>query len=63
MSCSAIFSKKEFAIISNLRFNSRTKFMLSSVEHENKFYNLGPESPVLFSYVLFLSSSFLYEFL
>ena len=32
---SAMFSKKEFAIVSNLRFISRTNFMLSWVEHEN----------------------------
>ena len=36
-----MFSKKEFAIVSNLRFTSRTNFMLSWVEHEKKFYNLG----------------------
>ena len=29
ISCSAKFSKKEFAIVSNLRFISRTNFMLS----------------------------------
>ena len=34
MSCSAMFSKKEFAVVSNLRFISRTKFMLSWGEHE-----------------------------
>ena len=28
-SCSAMFSKREFAIFSNLRFISRTNFMLS----------------------------------
>ena len=28
-SCSTMFRKKEFAIVSNLRFISRTKFMLS----------------------------------
>ena len=28
-SCSAMFSKKEFAIVSNLRIISRTNFMLS----------------------------------
>ena len=31
---SAIFNKKEFAVVSNLRFISRTNFMLSWVEHE-----------------------------
>ena len=39
--CSAMFSKKEFAVVSNLRFISKTNFMLSWVEHEKKFYNLG----------------------
>ena len=34
VSCSAILCKKEFVII-NLRFISRTNFMLSSLEHEN----------------------------
>ena len=29
-SCSVMFSKKEFAIVSNLRFISRTSFMLLS---------------------------------
>ena len=36
-----MFSKKQFAIVSNLRFIRRTNFMLSWVEHEKKFYNLG----------------------
>ena len=36
-----MIGKKEFAIISNLRFISMKKFMLSSAEHEKKFYNLG----------------------
>ena len=41
-SCSAMFSKKEFVIVSNLRFISRTNLMLSWVEHvKKKFYNLG----------------------
>ena len=35
-SCSAIFSKKEFAIVSNLRFMSKINFMLSWGEHEKK---------------------------
>ena len=43
-SCSVMFSKKEFAIISNLGFISRTKFMLSWVEHEKNFMTLGPDS-------------------
>ena len=42
MSCSFMFSKTEFAIISNLRFNSRTNFMLSWVEHEKCFITSGP---------------------
>ena len=32
--CSAMYSKKEFAIVSNVKFISRTNFMLSRVEHE-----------------------------
>ena len=39
-SCSAKFSKKEFATVSNLRFISRTNFIYSCVEHEKKFCNL-----------------------
>ena len=35
-----MFSKKEFAIVSNLKFISRTIFMLSWVEHEKMFNNL-----------------------
>ena len=47
-SCSAMLSKKEFAIVSNLRFYiSRTNFMLSWVEHEKKFYNLGARVTLL----------------
>ena len=42
-SCSAVFSQKEFAIVSNLRFISKTNFMLSSVEHEKSFIILGPD--------------------
>ena len=38
-SCSTIFSKTEFAIVSNMRFISRTNFMLRGVEHENNFCN------------------------
>ena len=41
LSYSAIFSKKEVGIISNLRFISMKNFMLSWVEHEKKFYNPG----------------------
>ena len=39
---SDMLSKKEFAIINNLIFVSRTNFMLSRVEHEN-IYTSGPE--------------------
>ena len=42
-SCSAMFSKKEFAIVSNLRFVSRKNFMLSRVEHEKSFITSRPE--------------------
>ena len=38
------FSKKEFAIVSNLRFISRTNFMLSWLEHEKSFITAGPVS-------------------
>ena len=40
-SCSAKLSKKIFAVVGNLSFISRANFMLSWVEHEKKFYNLG----------------------
>ena len=40
-SCSAMFSKKEFAIVSSFRLISRANFVLSWIEHEKKFYNLG----------------------
>ena len=46
-----MFSKKEFAIVSNLRFISRTNFMLSYVEHEKSFITLGPGILELFSFV------------
>ena len=36
ISCSAVFSNKEFAIVSYLRFISMKNFMLSWVEHEKK---------------------------
>ena len=44
-----MFTKKEFAIVSNLRFISMTNFMLSWVEHEKNFtmYNLGAGTPIL----------------
>ena len=41
-SCLATFSKKEFAFVSNLRFISRTNFMLNWVEHEKSFLTSGP---------------------
>ena len=37
----AMFSKKELAIVSNLRFISMEKFMLSWVEHEKSFITSG----------------------
>ena len=37
-------SKKEFAIVSNLRFICRTNFMLSWVEHEKSFITSGSGS-------------------
>ena len=42
-SCSAMFLKKEFAIVSNLRFICRTKFMLSWVEHEKSIITSGSD--------------------
>ena len=36
-SCSAMFSKNEFAIVSNLRFISGKNLMLSGFEHEQSF--------------------------
>ena len=36
-----MFSKKEFAIVSNLKFISKTNFMLSWVEHEKRFITSG----------------------
>ena len=36
-----MLSKKEFTIVDNLRFSSRTSFMLKWIEQEKKFYNLG----------------------
>ena len=41
-SCLAMFSKTEFKIVSNLRFISRTNFMLSWVEHEKSFITSRP---------------------
>ena len=43
-----MFSKKEFAIDSNLRFISRKIFMLSRVENEKSFITSGP-GPSLFT--------------
>ena len=37
-----MFIKKEFAIISNLRFISRKNFMLSLVMHEKSLIPSGP---------------------
>ena len=41
-SCSVMFSKKELAIISNLRFIKRINIILSWVEHEKSFITSGP---------------------
>ena len=38
-----MFKKNEFAVVNNLTFISRTNFMLSWVEHENKLRTLGPD--------------------
>ena len=38
-----MFSMKEFAIVSNLRFISRKNFMLSWVEHEKSLLTSGPD--------------------
>ena len=48
-SCSAVFSKKELAIVNNLRFISRTSFMLSLVENEKSFITSGPDQFLLSS--------------
>ena len=42
-SCSAMFSKKEFGIVSNLRLISMKNSMLSWVEHEKSFITFGPD--------------------
>ena len=42
ISCSAILSQKEFAIVRNLRFISMKNSMLSWVEHEKSFIFSGP---------------------
>ena len=44
-----MFSEKEFAVVSDLRFISRTNFMLSRVEHEKKFYNFRARFYILYS--------------
>ena len=36
-----MFCSKEFKIVSNLRFISKTNFMLGSVEHEKSFITSG----------------------
>ena len=45
-SCSAMFSKKEFATVINLRSINRTNFMLSWVEHEKGFITSGPNKTI-----------------
>ena len=46
-SCSAMFSKKEFAIVSNLRFLSRTFFFynLGACITKTRLYNFDPRKP------------------
>ena len=46
--CSAMFSKKEFAINSNLKFISRTNFTLSWGEHEKDFITTGPDQNYMY---------------
>ena len=41
ISCLALFSRKEFAIATNMRFIGRTNFLLSWVEHEKCFKTSG----------------------
>ena len=45
ISHSAMFSNKEFAFVSYLRFISMTNFMLSRVEHKKIIITLGPDQP------------------
>ena len=42
ISCSAILSKKEFTIISELKFFSMSNFRLSLTEHEKSCITSGP---------------------
>ena len=56
-SCSTMFSKTDFATVSNLRFSSRTNFMLSCVEYETKFYNHGACFLLVKSGVVIISHS------
>ena len=42
---SAMFNKKEYANVSNLRFIYRTNFMFSCFEHEKNVYNLQGQVP------------------
>ena len=44
ISCLSMFSNKELAIISYLRFISITNFMLSWVEHEKMFIISAPDA-------------------
>ena len=41
-SCSAIFNKKELAVVSNLKFISKTNIMVSRVELGKRFITSGP---------------------
>ena len=53
-----MFSKKEFAIVGNLRFISRKNFMLNSVEHDKSFITSGPgitSSNLSSAYITFMA--------
>ena len=63
-SSSVMFSKKEFGIISNLRFISMKKFMLSWVRHEKKvFITSRPGLSILLFWVnsVYTCNRFLYH--
>ena len=50
ISCSVMFSKKVFGIVSNLRFISIKNFMFSRVEHVRSFITSGPDHLWTFLY-------------
>ena len=57
-----MFSKKDFAIVSNFRFISMTNFTLSWVEHEKSFITSGPDEDKLtvhWNYTYIYSNSWL----